>query len=307
MIVPYFGKIPPAFDLFLQGAARNLSITINWLTDQETQDLDLPANIIVHRTTMQEFKDKAQERLGTSINLDFPYKLCDFRPAFSLIYPELVEGFDYWAFGDFDVVWGDLEGELHARIAEGYDFVTFHNLWVSGAFTLLRNTPIMNNAFQRHTGWKEVFGSREHCAFDECDRRYAIHSAVGDIGKVTSSPPSMTQIFYGMGKSGEIKACFAHKIKEWIAPNEIIEIDHRNKRVRSLENEVEFQLFHWVLKNRWHGFELPENKFPELYFITREGFWEKRSQINILNKSLRRLKGQLTRIIRGVQRRLGAS
>lgn len=68
-----------------------------------------------------------------------PYKLCDFRFAFGDIYRECAEGYDYWGFGDVDVIYGDLREFLQGDLLER-DPIIFNASHVSGHFALVKNT-----------------------------------------------------------------------------------------------------------------------------------------------------------------------
>jgi hypothetical protein len=302
LIMPYLGRIPPSFHLFLNGAIHNPGITIHWLTDQ-TYTGDLPPNVIMHKTTLEAIRDEAQRKLNTNISLNYAYKLCDLKPTTSIIFSHLIEGYDFWGWGDFDVIWGNLEGSVREKIDLGYDVITFHNLWLSGAFTLFRNVSLLNHAFERHPAWREILASNQHLSFGECSRRWDEHMKAGDLANVETDPPCFTRIIYSLGKAGQLKCSFEHRIKEWISPTEIIEVDHKERSIRSLEDGTEFPLFHWVLKSKWPAFSLPERDLPDRFYITREGFWLNRSQINTMARLYRRSRGEAARIARGIRQR----
>lgn len=302
LMMPYLGRVPPSFDLFLKGAAHNPGITVHWLTDQN-YDGDLPPNILMHRTTLDAIRSKAERNLNTKISLNYAYKLCDLKPALAAIFPELVEGYDFWGWGDFDVIWGDIESAVRSKIDHGQDVITFHNLWLSGAFTLFRNTPLLNRAFERHSQWKDIFASDEHLSFGECSRRWSEHTEAGDLARIDIHPTCFTRIIYLLGESGQLKCSFEHRIKEWILEAEIIEVDHPARSIRSLDDGTQFPLFHWVLKSTWPAFTLPERNSPDRFYITREGFWPDLSQITPMARMYRRSRGEAARFARSIKRR----
>jgi hypothetical protein len=45
---------------------------------------------------------------GLGLNLSNPYKLCDYKPLYARIFSELVAPYDYWGWGDLDVLYGDI-------------------------------------------------------------------------------------------------------------------------------------------------------------------------------------------------------
>lgn len=306
LIMPYISRIPPGFEFFLEGVKCNPEISICWLTDQHI-DFELPGNIIVRPTTLEEIRLKAEKELGTPISLDRPYKLCDLKPAYGAIFPELIEGYDYWGWGDFDVVWGNLHSALEKKIRDSYDVITFHNFWLSGALTVVKNCETMNNAFKRHSGWKSILGSSKHFAFDECEHEWDAYLEAGDLSKVDIVPKSLSLIIYEMGQSGEIRCSFEHRIKEWLTETDLLLIDHENSTIKEVSTNVEYPLFHWVLRNRWPGFYLPKRRLGSRYHINRQGFWPGEQYKNPLHKWTRILSGNGKVLPRRISNRIRRS
>lgn len=106
LFLPYFGKFPNYFRLWIKSVAINPEIQFILITDQNLT-ATLPSNL---RVIKKEFKD-IQRLIKNKFNkldisLDSPYKLCDFRPAYGYIFDNLIEkyGLDYWGFCDPDVI-----------------------------------------------------------------------------------------------------------------------------------------------------------------------------------------------------------
>lgn len=55
---------------------------------------------------------------------------------------------DFWAFGDIDVVYGDLEGYLRSRNFAENDVTALHARRLSGHPTILRKDDEINGAFR---------------------------------------------------------------------------------------------------------------------------------------------------------------
>ncbi len=64
------------------------------VTDTFVSD-PLPTNIKIVHKSFADVKSLASEKLGFEIELDSPYKLCDFKPAYGLIFSEYLKGFDF--------------------------------------------------------------------------------------------------------------------------------------------------------------------------------------------------------------------
>ena len=106
-VIPYFGKFPNYFSLWLQSCRNNP--TIDWLLFTDSNEkYDYPKNVKVTLIQFGELRDKIQNLFDFEISLLKPYKLCDFRPSYGEIFKEQLVGYDYWGFCDIDLIWGDL-------------------------------------------------------------------------------------------------------------------------------------------------------------------------------------------------------
>jgi hypothetical protein len=64
----------------------------------------------------------AQKALNVSLpSCLTPYKLCDYKPAYGLIYAQELKGYDYWGDCDLDVIFGRLSHFLTPDIFGRYD------------------------------------------------------------------------------------------------------------------------------------------------------------------------------------------
>lgn len=105
-IVPYFGRLPQNFELWLNSCKTNP--TIDWLiyTDDKTS-YEYPNNVKVTYCTFDEIKRKIQSNFDFEINISRPWKLCDFRPAYGEIFSEDIQEYEFWGHCDLDVLWGE--------------------------------------------------------------------------------------------------------------------------------------------------------------------------------------------------------
>ena len=88
-IIPYFGKLPKTFPIFLKSCAKNPEF--NWLifTNDDTA-FDYPLNVSVVHMTLDELSSLADKKLGFKVALDKAYKLCDFKPAYGFIFEDYI-------------------------------------------------------------------------------------------------------------------------------------------------------------------------------------------------------------------------
>ncbi len=164
-ILPYFGRFPGYFPLFLRSCGRNTEYDWILLTDNLT-GYNLPDNVRIVFMTFAQLRERIERKLGFPVSLEYPYKLCDFRPAYGYLFEEDCRGYPYWGYCDCDLVFGNLNRLLSPLLEEGYD-----KLFASGHLTIYRNIPENTLRFFHECEgtyyYKKAFTSREGCWFDE--------------------------------------------------------------------------------------------------------------------------------------------
>ena len=143
LILPYFGMLPSYSDLFFKSCSANP--TVNWLfvTDQALDVGRLPPNVTLRRTTFANLKKSIDAVLGFETALPSPYKLCDVRPAYGVIFADAIKAFDFWGHCDMDLVFGDIRRFLTPDILHAYPKVLIH-----GHLSLYRNRDDVNHYFE---------------------------------------------------------------------------------------------------------------------------------------------------------------
>ena len=177
LIIPYFGRFNNYFHFWLESAKLNPSIDFHIYTDQQLNSID---NIIVHHTTFNELNKKIVHKLSMTlldngmprINLGGaakPYKLCDYKPVYGIIFDEDLRAYDFWGHCDVDLIFGDIRKFITEDILNKYDRILSH-----GHFTLYRNNPETDNMFilsrDNEIGipsYEEVYTSNKSYCFDE--------------------------------------------------------------------------------------------------------------------------------------------
>lgn len=169
ILIPYFGRWPFWMDAFLLSCARNPSVHWLFFTDCGVP-ARAPDNVFFREISFEQYKQHAGEILGIELDTAQPYKLCDLRPAYGLIHEAEIRGFDFWGFGDIDVIYGDLRAYFDERRLARHQLLSCHERRISGHLTLLANTDLMRNAFRQVPEWADLMRGR-HVAFDE--RRFS--------------------------------------------------------------------------------------------------------------------------------------
>lgn len=198
-IVPYFGKFHSWFQLWLDSCARNEMVDWIIFTDDKTP-YTYPDNVIVHYCTFGDIKHLIQKNYSFPISLDFPFKLCDFRPAYGEIFSNYLKDYLFWGYCDTDLIWGDLSRWLRRDDICEYDRISH---W--GHCSLFHNSAKINAVYKMKVDnvkyYKDVFSKARHCAFDEepgfnvLARAYGIKELVIPFFDV--QPPILSYQFSG--------------------------------------------------------------------------------------------------------------
>lgn len=166
LLMPYFGKWPFWMPFFLQSCRYNADIDWIFYTDCGALD-NCPDNVRVISMSFAEYCAKVSLRLDVPFSPERAYKLCDIRPAFGLIHQEDLAGYDFWGFGDIDLVYGDLRAYFTEERLRNNDLLSTHARRVSGHLCLIRNSERMRVAFRLIPSWQQRFCDQQHQALDE--------------------------------------------------------------------------------------------------------------------------------------------
>lgn len=160
LIVPYFGRFPNYFDMWLYSCGRNRSVSFLLISNNERPE-NLPDNFIYIKEDFAATVARFQRCFDFPICLDSPYKFCDFRPAFGEVFAEELRGFDFWGFVDVDLILGNIRKWLTDDLLASYD-----KFYVHGHLTVFRNTEELNLLY-RNMDYKKVFSASYPFHFDE--------------------------------------------------------------------------------------------------------------------------------------------
>lgn len=165
-IIPYFGKLPKYFPVFLKTCQTN-SKNYDWLifTD-DTENYNLPNNVKIIYMTFNNLRELIQSKFDFEISLEKPYKLCDYKPAYGYIFEEHISNYEFWGHCDLDIIVGKLDDFLTDEILSHYD-----KLFCLGHMVLYRNNYTNNRMFMKsYKGkflYKNSFTTKDITIFDE--------------------------------------------------------------------------------------------------------------------------------------------
>lgn len=165
-VIPYFGKWPFWMPFFLASCRANPSIDWLLFSDCGPRE-DCPPNVRIVECTYEDYCARVSERLGIDFHPASPYKLCDLKPALGHVHEVELVGYDFWAFGDLDLVYGDLRGYFSVERLRTKDLLSTHMRRISGHCCLIRNTRDMRELFMQIADWKVQLSEERHVAMDE--------------------------------------------------------------------------------------------------------------------------------------------
>lgn len=133
LIIPYFGTFPRWMPLFIKSCIYNSTIDFLIITDDSTfMDPDAQ-NIRVVRMSFPQMQELIKAKLGKEARCPRPYKLCDYRPCFGVIFEQYLSSYEYWGHCDIDTILGDIRGTVEKLGYKKYD-----RLFTHGHFVLYR-------------------------------------------------------------------------------------------------------------------------------------------------------------------------
>ena len=146
-IVCYFGKWPVWFPGFLTSCMYNKDIEWLFFTDCNTPAKH-PDNVKFKKCDMDYISTLTSEKLNYPVKFTRPYKLCDLRPAYGVVFEDYLKGYDFWGFCDIDVVFGNIKKFITDDILNNNEIITSRKHVIAGHFTILKNTLKINTIYK---------------------------------------------------------------------------------------------------------------------------------------------------------------
>jgi hypothetical protein len=166
LIIPYFGSFPEWMDLYLYSCSRNRIIDFHYFTD-----CDIPSkiykNTIFHSISFRDYCRLVSNRLTIDFHPEDAYKLTDLKPFYGLIHQQELGEYEFWGYGDLDLVYGNLLFFLNEKNLKNYDFLTTHSNRVAGHFSIIRYNSQYTKTCLKLKNWKLSLESERHFSLDE--------------------------------------------------------------------------------------------------------------------------------------------
>ncbi|WP_374172238.1 DUF6625 family protein [Flavobacterium tructae] len=258
----WYGKYPWYFPYFLHSCSFNPSVDFYIITDNREKIENKPENVIIVFKSLHEIKVSASKKLGFTVNIDYPYKLCDFKPAYGFLFPEIIRDYDFWAQSDLDIIFGDIRLFLTEEFLNSYDFISMRHDYTTGCFALYRNNQKMNTFFKKSKDFKLVFSNSRHFCFDECNFAWDALALGKSIFEIQTEIVSFTHLIKTAQITKEIRSHFDFIIVEGYTGDVVFE---KGKII--YKNELEGLLFHLFWIKKTYSPKIHPKKIPNSYKI----------------------------------------
>jgi hypothetical protein len=166
VIIPYFGQWPEWINLFVETCKWNPDIHWRFYTDCG-QPENKATNIHYSHLGFDDYKAIVRQRLRIDFDPSDPYKLCDLKPSFGTIHERDIEGYDFFGFGDIDVIYGRIRDFYNEKVLDGYDVISTHANMMSGHLAFLRNTKKLRQIHEHISDYKKILENPDHTGIDE--------------------------------------------------------------------------------------------------------------------------------------------
>ncbi|MBZ4041061.1 DUF6625 family protein [Flavobacterium hibisci] len=208
LLTCWYGDYPWYFPYFIKSCTDNPTIDFIIVTGNTQEIPNKPSNVIIIHKSLNDFKVIAATKFGFEVNFDSPYKICDFKPAYGLLFQDIFEKYDYWGHGDIDMMYGNIRSFITPCILNQYDLISAHKDFITGTFCLYRNNTLMRTLFMESPDYQKVFSSTEYSGFDECDFLFDELQTPGITVFDFPDHRSMTHVVCKAHKEQRIKALF---------------------------------------------------------------------------------------------------
>ncbi len=250
----YFGKLPWYFELYLFTCSYNKDVDFIILTDQDLISYRLPENVNSLFYQIDDFKSDIYRSLGFEIPDIIGLKLCDYRPAFGLIFDWFIKPYDFWGYSDIDVVYGNIRSFITDTVLKRYDLISVRPEYLTGFFSLYRNTKKVNELFKHSKSFIQLFQNEKYMAFDECSHLCFELMEGKDIMALQSENDSMTHLLKDRQRRVDLEVLFEFFAIEGVPG----QLDWENGHL-FFKNRFEVMMYHLCWIKNHPRFFMPPN------------------------------------------------
>lgn len=208
LITCWYGPFPWYFPYFVFSCKYNPTVDFIIVTDNEDEIQNKPDNFKIIYTKFEDLKSNFSEKMGFKVSLDYPYKLCDFKPAYGYLFPDIIKKYDFWGHIDLDIVFGDIREFITDELLSNYDVISSRHDYTAGYFTLFRNQQYLNTLFKRSKDYIKIFTKPQNFWFDECGSLTCKLKNANDVLFCANDIESMTYVVKMAEKESGLRSYF---------------------------------------------------------------------------------------------------
>lgn len=266
----YFGNFPWYFRFFIKSCETNPTVDFIIFSDSK-YDGYLPDNVKIIPFTLMDFNILASTKLGFEVAVKKAYKLCDFKPAYGLLFSDFLNGYDFWGMCDIDVIFGRIREFMTDELLEEYDIINTRHDYLTGSFLLFKNNAEINLLFTKSKDYKKIFTSDKHYCFDECNFKHMQLELNMNIFDVPCEIESMEHIIRREYDLKKINVFFDFLVVDGLSgklkwDNGLL--SYSNKLEILLYHLIQFKSNAFLKKNDWIN-------IPDTFYIDKYTFRKK--------------------------------
>lgn len=229
-------------------------------------------NAIVYPSTLKDICELASDALSSPVCISSAKKLCDLRPIYGEIFRKYLVGYDYWGYGDIDVIYGNLSKYLEQAQFSRADIISFRKGWLSGSLTLCRNAPHVISLFRKSPYWQDIVRNPDHILYDELGGMFYRERLDGvPLEKINAKYGSFSALVGVAEKKGEIKVFRNDLACEHLHFGQ--RLIHNRRKLLDARTEKEWAYYHMVIDKR-RFFQCDSSKTPSgCFYITATGLY----------------------------------
>jgi len=287
IVIPYFGSWPKWFDFFLKTCKHNK--TIEWILFTDCNiPKNAPDNVHFNEMKIKDFNILASKKTKVEVELESAYKVCDFKPAYGKIFEEYLSEYDFWGWGDLDVVYGKLRKAFTPYRMKNYDIISTRRYGTSGVLSILKNSEKIKNIYRKSPDYKKVFKSSVGYAFDETGSFFEGRDVVG---------------FTEVVKNQEVKYHFwDYASTDKNIEKEKLDVYWENGSLYDMRYGTEIALYHFLDRKKDDEFSIQKKSISyDKFTIQKNGIHEEKSPRVVEKRTVYVLKRKITNGLRWIK------
>jgi len=167
------GSWPSWIGSVVLSASRNTRATFYFIGPAVNDSVPECTNCCWLPLTEELLFQRATDHLNVPLPTPFEYrKLCDLKPMWPALYPEITMLHEWVGYADSDIIFGDISSEIatldeHPETELLVPLGFWPMILSQGMLSLFRSTPKMVHAYLRSDRWREVVMLPAYYGFDE--------------------------------------------------------------------------------------------------------------------------------------------